>query len=339
MTVNTSANNRLDVKTSGDMGNNVAFDPGYWSSTNYKVVDHNASHGKDTRSAIRNSSFTMSATNEEAFAQLMAVNNTYAMADHQIVEINEITSINFGYSFIGVMGDAVLEKADGTNATSNDYVAKLRIYVAGSDVPYYDIDHKWYQTIDVRSELPEGAHGYVTALQVFPMSYIPEGFNVQDNYKEDGTTAWGGRYVPGFSHLCSYNVVATEEIEDTFYFEGYLDGYKVLGLDTAKAYAYSTDNETWTNVPEGASFFTVYGIGTYYIKVLGQNGNHDSAAIEVTINGAQAPVTGLVYADGKITGLDADKNYEYHQITIFDAEWIAVPAGSTEIADITAGVW
>ncbi|MBR5459656.1 MAG: bacterial Ig-like domain-containing protein, partial [Clostridia bacterium] len=328
-----SALGKKAVYTSGE-GNNLPFDIGYWSSTNYKVTDHNSSHGNASYAAIRNSGFALATDDATAFGQLLAVNNTYAMKPHQIVDINSIKSIHIGHAFIGVHGNAVLE-----GGTKSMYTAKLRIFVTGSDVEYYDIDHAWDENVILDNKLPEDAHGYVTALQFFPFSFIPEGAHVQDEYKDHNPEEkYSGRYVPGFVYLYDYQLKGIETIDaEAIVTEAYLDSYRIAGLDTSKAYAYSTDEISWTNIPAGASYVQV-DAGTYYLKALGQNGDLDSEVISVTINGVQPTVTGLSISEGVITGFEADKSYEYRAVNAMNDEWIAIEAGTTELT-VEAGVW
>jgi len=323
------------IKTSKDMGNNQKpFDIGYWSSSNFSVDSSTDNYNQCSalQAAVRNSGFELATTNEKAFTQLLETNNTYAMTPDEIIDIKDFRSIKLGYSFIGTMSTALLE-----GMSTKDYTARLRIYVAGSDVPYYDIEHAWNVELNIQSLLPETAHGYVTALQFFPFAFIPEGAAVQDGYKDsDSTVAWSGRYVPGFTNIYDYKVAEAEAIGE-FEIEGAINGYNILGLETQKQYAISTDKKSWTTLPEGISYTTVENIGTYYLKVIGQNGNYDSAVVEVVIAGAQPTVTGLTYADGKISGLDSTKTYEYSYANANEYEWVKVTE-ATEITDLSAGL-
>ncbi len=320
------------VETTGTHGNSKQpFDIGYWSSTNYNVPEWTSTN--TSYAFVRMGNFDLATDNATAFNQLLSVNVTYAMKPHQIVPVEDVVSFNTAHASTGYIGSAFLE-----GMVTADYTGCLRLYVAGSDVAYYDVEYGWYKTVNVQDLLPEDAHGYVTAIQFFPFAFIPEGANVQDAYKDsDATAEWTGRYCPMFMYLYSYKVAVAETIENTFSYEGYRDAYKITGFDSSKVYAISTDGVKWTELPEVSKSVTVEETGTYYIKVVGQNGNRDSEVVTFEVGAVQAPVTGLVYADGKITGLNADLAYEYGVLNINDIEW-------TEITDVTEievaeGVW
>ncbi|MBR5460699.1 MAG: bacterial Ig-like domain-containing protein, partial [Clostridia bacterium] len=114
--------------------------------------------------------------------------------------------------------------------------------------------------------------------------------------------------------------------------------YKFIGLDIANSYRISTDKKVWTTY-SGVTEISGLTKGTYYVQALGNDVEAASKIFELKIEGAQETVSGLEYSDGRITGLDAEKPYEYSKVNLNPFQWTEVAEGSTEIEGITNGVW
>ena len=330
------ADGKKTVLPSATQGNNTRpYDVGYWTNTLTKNfgLPPSGYMSADFAGVYVYNNFYIDTTDDAAFPKLLALDTIYSMKPEEIVPVSELVNIKVSYNYAGNIGSSVLE---GYNYTH--YTSRIRVHVAGSDVPYYDIEHKTGDLIDFKKALPADAHGYVTALQFFPIAFIPEGAHVQDAYKPDGTTEWGsgGRYIYVFMYLYQYNVRKTAQIGD-FATEGYLDGFRITGLEATKNYAYSTDKVTWIPVPNASKAIYVEEAGTYYIKVLGDDVTTESVVKTVVVGETQPAVTGLKLVDGKITGLEADKAYQYGKLNVNEMVWTDI-TGVTEI-DATAGVY
>ncbi|MDO4909214.1 MAG: hypothetical protein Q3962_05100, partial [Corynebacterium sp.] len=123
---------------------------------------------------------------------------------------------------------------------------------------------------------------------------------------------------------------------------------KITGLDGNTSYEYRKKGSTeWTTVPAGATTVENLAPGDYEVRVAAKDGNPASAASTVTVNDAATPEGPLDLGgqnastettnDGKITGLDASRTYEYRKQG--STEWISVPAGSTSINDLLPGTY
>jgi len=315
---------RIDNPNSNGKG--FAFDPGYWSNAYntlkvYNVERFGSTYFSDKYTGVAFHYGYNPKTEAEIKEWLPQINATYSFKSEEIVPIEDLNTIKVGYKVAG---------ANNALIGSAVYKARLKIYVACEDcgTKQYEIDHAWDEVIDIQSKLPDDAHGYVTALQFFPVVNNLDEVTLNPNS--------GEKYI--FLNLYDYSIKPVAEIGE-FDTEINKTGYRITGLDTGKSYAYSADKLTWTPVPAGSDHIDVENVGTYYIKVLGGDSAYDSVIKSVTIE-VQGEITGRIYyEDGKIKGLDADKSYEYGMLNINETEWIPVPEGSTEFEAVNSGVY
>lgn len=339
-----NADNKKDVNTTDDGNNLKGWDIGYWTGGNVSVNDkqHNCPTLSTKDYAAMQFNYTVPTDNTQMhdWAKNLLTFN-YANAPEQIIPVDKLTSVKFGFAKNG--GNIGLNIWE--DKTTADFIGSVRVYVAGSDVDYYEIPFNWNGVttfeINFKNSLPANAKGYVTGLSILPWGATPDDWVVQDGYSDvDDTTALS-RWVVNYCYLYHFNEVASATTSElTVIGGGANGGYIVGGFDFDKEYLMSSDGVNYKSIGKGFATYTVPSKGTFFFKIASGYNAYESASFSVTIDeGAQAPVTGLTVDGMTVLGLYSDKHYEYAPVDIFGfGEWTDVPAGSTEIST-EAGLW
>ncbi|MDO4911828.1 MAG: hypothetical protein Q3972_08830, partial [Corynebacterium sp.] len=116
----------------------------------------------------------------------------------------------------------------------------------------------------------------------------------------------------------------------------------ITGLDGAKSYEYSTDGGvTWIAVTPGSTTIEGLPTGGYQVRVAANGDVPASKAATANVGvidpapSASTTPENEGESNGKITGLDSDKSYQYS--TDGGVNWINVPAGSPEVTGLPTG--
>ncbi len=314
------------------------FELGIWSSDRvYKVLKDGSHNTSRAQLMVNGDNYPFATGDAYVFAQ--TYNFNFANTPDQTVPVNELGTFQVTFSGGGHMGINLWE-----GKTTADYIATIRIYVADSDVSYYEIPFKWGVKFNIAELLPAGARGYVTAISVRPWGGTPEGWQVQDGFRDNGTT-WDnttttntiGRTNYGYANISNWTLLTPAEAPVIDVGANSEGGYTLSGFDVSLSYAISSDKSEWTEFT-GVTAYDVDSIGTYYVRQLSTSTASMSDIVELEIKGAQPTVEGLEAADGKITGLDATKTYEYAYYNINGfSEWTTV-TGVTEI-EVEPALW
>lgn len=261
----------------------------------------------------------------------MSINETldvkYAFEPSQAFDIKEL--YRFPYK-AGFQGSGVYLN----NGSLTGFYNKVRLYVVGSDVEYYDIYNSWSSTSKINfnagAALPAGAHGYVVGYQFFYYGKWPD----------ISATMKSGSPYPLWTiyDLTLASKVPQPELKVQY---NAADSFTVTGLNPSYSHGYSSDGETFIELAKGTVSFNVKKAGTYYVYAQNTSGmKSELVEIQAQVDG-NADVTGLSVSGNSIIGFNENLEYEYRKYSINNttATFIPVGKGETSVRGLEAGLW
>ncbi len=158
------------------------------------------------------------------------------------------------------------------------FVSRVRYYVIGSDVEYYDelvSSNGDYAIQTSNLSAIAGVKGYVVAIKIWPLATLPEGttivnsgnrfpvikFNVVDTGNDDIKL----KYRINFKDMKPSGITVEEENTDLF------RRYKITGLNASKGYEFSYDGISFSAVTAGSTEINGLVGGTYFVRYAGSN--------------------------------------------------------------------
>ncbi len=262
-------------------------------------------------------------TNMETNSEL---NYTYSFTSAQTFDIKQLYSFTARCSFQG--SGLYLN-----NGSLTGFYNKLRIYVVGSDVEYYDVLFPWNsisaRTINIADLLPANAHGYVTGYKFYFYGAWPE---ISSEMKS------GQPYPFFYVNDMTLRTKVASPTPTVSYVSGGV--FSISGLSTSYLYGYSTDGVNFVELPARTTSFNVANPGTYYIYAENSNGmKSDVVAVEVAYDGIY-PTTGLSVSNGNIVGFDTHRPYEYRKYSLTEENaYISIPQGTASLTGLETGLW
>ena len=188
---------------------------------------------------------------------------SYQLTDDQFVSASDVQPFSFYVGF----GNAYPYSTAPTS--------RVRFYVVGSDVEYYDVmvSHEAASstsTVDLLAAYPD-AVGYVVALRIWPFASFVEGTTLIDennrypvmriNGEDSGSTD------PRYMVKVNLGQVRPQGIKAERVNENLYQIYKLTGFDTDKLYEYSYDfGNSWIALPAGSVETPALVGGTYYVR-------------------------------------------------------------------------
>ncbi len=263
-------------------------------------------------------------TNMEVNSEL---NVNYAFTPEQAFDIKELYSFTTRVGFQGAAGFFL------NGGSYSGFNHKLRIYVAGSDVEYYDVFFPWFspsysKTMNIADLLPANAHGYVVGYKFYYFGSWPE---ISNELKSGAS----------YPTILVYDMGISTKVATPSPVVSYSAGeFIISGLNSSYSHGYSTDGVNFVEIASGTTSFSVQNPGVYYVYAENYRGMKSNLAeIVVSLDG-ELPENLLTVLNGKITGLDSTRSYEYRKYSLSsENEFITVPAGTTEISSLTSGLW
>jgi len=260
----------------------------------------------------------------------MSINETldvkYAFEPSQAFDIKEL--YRFPYK-AGFQGSGVYLNSGSLSGFYN----KVRFYVVGSDVEYYDVYNLWSTTSKINfnagAALPADAHGYVVGYQFFYYGKWPE----------ISATMKSGSPYPLWTiyDLTLSTKVPEPELRVQYNADG---NFTISGLSTAYSHGYSPDGETFIELAKGTTSFNVKKAGTYYVYAQNTYGmKSELVEVETQVDGS-ASVTGLSVSGNSIEGFNEGLAYEYRKYSLTNENTFEpLEAGATSLDNLEAGLW
>ena len=192
---------------------------------------------------------------------------SYQLSEDEIVATSDMGAISFRF---------------GTGISwpfsTNSYVSRVRYYVIGSDVEYYDELVSASGDYALRTSnlsAISGTKGFVVAIRIWPVATLPEGTTIVNagnrfpvikfTVKDTGLDDVKLKYRINFKDMKPDTLSIAEENTDLF------RRYKITGLDSSKSYEFSYDGTSFSAVSSGATEITGLVGGTYYVRYAGSN--------------------------------------------------------------------
>ncbi len=250
---------------------NVGFAAGRWTSASGNCYLDSVTDPAKVRMATNwNSSLDQS--------KLDAFYFSYQLTDDQFVSAADVNP----FSFYVACGNAFPYSTAPTS--------RVRFYVVGSDVDYYDVmvSHTGIaatSTVDLISAYPD-ATGYVVALRIWPFASFAEGTTLLDeanrypvmriNGEDSGSTD------PRYMVNINLGQVRPQGLKAERVNENLYQIYKITGLDADKLYEYSYDFEnSWVTLPAGSVETPALVGGTYYVRYAANGDDEASESVKL----------------------------------------------------------
>jgi hypothetical protein len=263
----------------------------------------------------------------------MSVNETlnlnYTFTSEQVFDIKQLHQFTYKAGF---QGCGLYLNGGSLTGFQN----KIRFYVVGSDVEYYDVYSPWTyaydkgkMTFNVADALPADAHGYVVAYSFFYYGKWPEITSILSSgvpyprfYVYDLTLR---------SKVAAPKPVAQYNASGTF---------TISGLSASNSHGYSSDGKTFIELPSGTTSFEVKSPGTYYVYAENYYGQKSELAVVEARIDSSAAVTGLKVLGNTITGFTPNLHYEYRKYSLSGSgEYTKLAQGATTLDNLSAGLW
>ncbi len=196
---------------------------------------------------------------------------SYQFTDDEIIPASQMGQISLSAAF-----------SNACPFSKNDFSIKVRYYVAGSNVEYYDeiltpSSYQAYVNSDL-SKLAENDLGYVVGIRIWPFAVLSDGTTLttsENRYpvlrlkttvdsNEDDVRL---RYRVVFAQTKPLGLKLVEEELNLF------QRYKITGLDPTKSYEYSYNYNgmSYTAVSAGSTEIAGLVGGKYYVRYAGQS--------------------------------------------------------------------
>ena len=248
--------NALYMADGDKFDGNLGFAEGRWTSSSSTCYLDSVESASKVRLATNwNSSLDQS--------KLDAFYYSYQLTDNQIVPAADVIPFSFYVGF------------GNPYPYSTAPTSRVRFYVVGSDVEYYDVmvSHtaaNTMSTVDLLASYPD-ATGYVVALRIWPFATFAEGTTLVDennrypvmriNGEDTGSTD------PRYMVNINLGQVRPQGIKAERVNENLYQIYKLTGFDADKLYEYSYDfGKSWIALPAGSVETSALVGGTYYVR-------------------------------------------------------------------------